>query len=179
MKFFNPSDIFDNIIQTVQQMPVEAFYFRRQIRRVDNYTEKYRKKLKKAVKRLPNKNEEKINRIERKLTQAFSKKRELIERFREAIKSHMVFFRKLNELTNNTINVGEMALKVNCANVVKVSSQTDDDGIYCSCKSKAQGNMIMCANPYCEIRWYHFKCVGILKASKTQWKCSRCVAESG
>ena len=45
---------------------------------------------------------------------------------------------------------------------------------YCTCNGFFDSAMIGCANPECQVKWYHFKCVGITKAPKGSWYCSDC-----
>lgn len=55
MKFFNPTDIYDNIIRTIQQFPMEVYYFKRHTERIDAIISKYQIRLTKLIKKLPKK----------------------------------------------------------------------------------------------------------------------------
>jgi len=38
--------------------------------------------------------------------------------------------------------------------------------LYCFCQVEEYGNMIMCDNPSCKYIWFHYGCVGIVRAHK-------------
>lgn len=45
----------------------------------------------------------------------------------------------------------------------------------CVCQIKKRCRMIECDNPYCEIRWFHFSCVGLKKVPTDWWYCPKCL----
>ncbi|OQS55471.1 Ing5 [Ecytonucleospora hepatopenaei] len=177
MKFFSPGDIYDNLLQTIQQFSMETYYYKRQTKKVDLVIDKYKNKLKKAMAKLPKKNEKSLERIKRRLTEMFENKKNLVEGLEESIKKHKLFFDKLNSLSNYSVSTNDILLRSKSPMVVKVNNESTDNRIYCSCGGKAYGNMIRCDEEECDIGWYHYKCIGILKTPKSPWKCSRCVGK--
>ncbi|KAM7310280.1 hypothetical protein ISCGN_007193 [Ixodes scapularis] len=60
------------------------------------------------------------------------------------------------------------------ASTAAVSHQPNSDPKYCVCGGPEEGSMIACDNENCTIGWFHFKCVGVKKASrKKTWFCTR------
>lgn len=175
MKLFSPSDIYDNIIQTIQQFPMEVFYFKRQTIRIDAVIEKYNGKLNNLIKRLPKVNEKKVKKVQKRLNKAYEQKNELVSVLKKTLDKHMKLFDKLNNLSNDVVDKNKMDLATKFPMVVKVKDNTKDNKLYCTCMNKAYGNMIRCNNEGCEIGWYHYKCVGFMKTPKQAWVCSRCI----
>ncbi|CAN7988021.1 unnamed protein product, partial [Ixodes pacificus] len=56
-----------------------------------------------------------------------------------------------------------------------VQKQTYENGgnedVYCLCDEPEYGKMVMCDNPQCIRKWYHFACIGMKKAPQGQWLC--------
>jgi len=46
--------------------------------------------------------------------------------------------------------------------------------IYCSCREIAYGDMICCENEACDVEWFHYGCVGLIKVPKGKWYCKPC-----
>jgi hypothetical protein len=71
-----------------------------------------------------------------------------------------------------------------------VSVDTEGDGpdrerdpnepLYCTCDRVEYGYMINCTKPECPIKWFHFRCVGLSRATTptSPWFCSNCVSET-
>ena len=178
---FNTGDFNDSMLQTVQQFPMVIFYYKRQIKRIDVLINKYNEKLERMIKKLPRRNESKIKKLEKNFEKAFREKKELLTFLSESLEKHLSYFNELNNMSGNQINTPLIEYEVRdkntlnkCQMTLKVEGEAENK-IYCTCMNKARGNMIRCNNETCEIGWYHFKCVGLLKAPKQTWTCSRCV----
>ena len=53
-----------------------------------------------------------------------------------------------------------------------------EEKIWCLCKKPENGWMVECCNEAnCEVRWFHFDCVGLKTAPKGDWYCPRCIIE--
>lgn len=48
---------------------------------------------------------------------------------------------------------------------------------YCICNQVAFGDMIACENEDCPTEWFHYKCVNLYKAPKSNWLCPNCTYE--
>ncbi|KAH3900178.1 uncharacterized protein SCDLUD_003149 [Saccharomycodes ludwigii] len=68
--------------------------------------------------------------------------------------------KQINKIIKNTINSS-------------TSREDDDNRLYCICKKPSEGRMIACDNQNCKIEWFHYKCVKISRAPRTQWFCSK------
>lgn len=55
-----------------------------------------------------------------------------------------------------------------------------DEPIYCTCKRVEYGYMVNCTKPDCSIKWFHFRCVGLSRATTptSAWYCSTCLTET-
>jgi len=49
-----------------------------------------------------------------------------------------------------------------------------DQEIYCICKTPSSGQMIFCEGKNCEIKWFHFECVGLTEEPIGNWFCINC-----
>lgn len=54
------------------------------------------------------------------------------------------------------------------------TNNTEEEQVYCKCKSGAYGDMIGCDNKKCPIQWFHYGCVGIKEKpdNSQHWYCS-------
>ena len=43
---------------------------------------------------------------------------------------------------------------------------------YCWCGGGDIGRMVACDNPNCNITWFHFKCLGLVRKPRGEWYCS-------
>ncbi|XP_064463712.1 uncharacterized protein LOC135374721 [Ornithodoros turicata] len=56
-----------------------------------------------------------------------------------------------------------------------VSSVTENSSnTFCYCNGGDVGKMILCDNPLCEKKWYHFSCINLKRAPKGEWYCDSC-----
>ena len=53
--------------------------------------------------------------------------------------------------------------------------ESDDvSTLWCYCSQPSFGDMIMCDNDKCTIKWFHFECLRIRCAPKGKWYCPLC-----
>ncbi|ORD99303.1 ING4 [Hepatospora eriocheir] len=172
---FTTTDIFDNIIQTIQRIPSETYYFKRQKMRVDDLIKTYMIKLDKMITKLPKVNSKKLKKFKSKLERLFKVRKELLNDFQECLKKHIEDYNKLCEIADRKIlpkqlkNIGESRLVIRIKEKQEVSSDT-----FCTCNDIAYGQMICCDNIHCDISWYHFKCVGLHSIPNEGWICHNC-----
>ena len=50
----------------------------------------------------------------------------------------------------------------------------DYDKVWCYCNQPSHGEMILCDNKSCQIKWFHCDCLRIRKIPKGSWKCPSC-----
>ena len=49
-----------------------------------------------------------------------------------------------------------------------------NEPLYCLCRQPAHGLMMGCDNSECQIRWFHFECVGLNTKPTRKWYCPSC-----
>lgn len=54
-----------------------------------------------------------------------------------------------------------------------------DEPTYCTCKRVEYGHMVECAKQDCPFKWFHFRCVGLTRATTptSPWCCANCITE--
>ena len=55
-----------------------------------------------------------------------------------------------------------------------VRPDPNDYDLYCNCRRKSSGNMILCDNINCRVGWFHYKCVKLIIPPKYDWFCPNC-----
>ena len=55
-----------------------------------------------------------------------------------------------------------------------VDSDSDKENLYCVCRSQTSRRMIACDNHLCNYQWFHYRCVGIIRAPAGSWYCHQC-----
>ena len=55
-----------------------------------------------------------------------------------------------------------------------VEDNEDYDKVWCYCNQPSYGEMILCDNKSCHIKWFHCDCLRIRKVPKGIWKCPSC-----
>lgn len=56
----------------------------------------------------------------------------------------------------------------------QTNENVENEDVYCLCNGPEYGKMVMCDNPQCKRKWYHFACIGMKKAPQGQWLCKDC-----
>ena len=59
-------------------------------------------------------------------------------------------------------------------NEVESDEGDDTSRLWCYCNQPSYGNMIMCDNKACTIKWFHFDCLRIRSPAKGKWYCPSC-----
>jgi hypothetical protein len=55
-----------------------------------------------------------------------------------------------------------------------VASIDPNEPIYCTCRRVSFGDMVACDNEDCDIEWFHYSCVNLLKKPRSEWLCPMC-----
>lgn len=58
-----------------------------------------------------------------------------------------------------------------------ISSDNEEEQLYCTCQRVSFGNMVACDNPDCQYEWFHYECVGLKEPPVGKWFCPTCVAQ--
>ena len=53
-------------------------------------------------------------------------------------------------------------------------SDEDPTKLWCYCNQASSGEMIMCDSKKCNIKWFHFSCLGLAGKQKGKWYCPSC-----
>ncbi|CAP37645.2 Protein CBR-ING-3 [Caenorhabditis briggsae] len=66
----------------------------------------------------------------------------------------------------------------------RTHQETDDEDEgdqrrWCFCDEKSYGEMVRCDNPDCNLRWFHYPCIGMVEPPVGTWFCPRCVVKTG
>ena len=62
---------------------------------------------------------------------------------------------------------------VSKANVEGASNKQEEE-LWCFCSQVESGKMILCDNDDCDIKWFHYLCLGISCAPRGKWYCPDC-----
>lgn len=169
----NIFELLDHMLEYIHDYPHKAGHYNRSIlANISKYKLKYKKYLKKYLKSLKKdrSSEKKLKISNKKLNNILNKKIENTKKMIDFTNKIINEFRLLVELHEIPISL-ELPQISNTPNVIKTE---DGGGVYCECRSNAQGDMILCDSVKCKIKWFHFKCVGITAAPKGSWYCSEC-----
>ena len=64
-------------------------------------------------------------------------------------------------------------------NNTDLKDEDENDDMWCFCGRPTFGEMIACENPSCACLWYHYQCVGLVKAPAGTWYCPDCLQIPG
>jgi len=172
-----PMDIFDNMLESIQQFPMECSNFERHIKRLNKDQHKYSTRFDRLILKLISPDDTKFTKLCKKLRRIRKRKLELVESFQRAIGKQQQRLEELVRISNiDTQNFNFSPLEGTTCSVIKLSEIPQGNSKYCICNDKAYGLMICCENPGCPIKWHHFRCVDLLATPKVQWLCPKCSA---
>lgn len=170
-----PMDIFDGILEKVQQFPLDSNNFERHLKRLNRSYDQYKQKFERLVSKLVQPSNRKFVKVKSKLKRCIHKKVEVTERYEKQIADLITYLDEMIKISGIAISFSP-ALGKGPA-IIKISSDSTGNKKYCICNSSAYGTMICCDNPSCPVKWYHFKCANITTPPKDEWKCLRCRSE--
>lgn len=55
-----------------------------------------------------------------------------------------------------------------------IEDQDQDHTLYCLCNRESAGDMVACDNLKCPKEWFHYGCVGLVRAPRGKWFCPLC-----
>ncbi|KAH9411431.1 hypothetical protein HK407_05g09490 [Ordospora pajunii] len=170
-------EVFDTMLEEIQQLRLDAIYFSRSTQRAEQRIERLKKKRKeyeeqfvhtptekyikrigkccRMIKRLLDENCESSRMLESAVSELKCKCEALCVDMEEPFDLHDPSITS----TSCIVNAGEMSM---------------DGRLYCKCNRPAFKNMIMCGKHGCSTKWFHYECVGISSMPKTEWICSEC-----
>lgn len=171
-----PMDIFDTLLESIQQFPLECNNFERQTKRLTKDQDKYTKIFEKLSFKLVSPQDKKILKTRRRLTKTLKKKLKITNNFHDFVNKHLERLQKLISISSidpSILNIHP--IKGIGPSTIKVSDIPVGKKKYCLCGERAYGMMICCDNPGCITKWFHFRCVNIHSPPKSMWKCPNCL----
>lgn len=171
-----PMDIFDSMLESIQQFPLECNGFERRIKRLNKDHFKYSKQLDRMIVKLLPLENKRMLKTKKRLKHIIKKKLKLVDKFQHVIEKQQQKLTELVQISNlDPSKFNFSPLTGNVPAVIKLDNTPLGTMKYCVCGDKAFGNMICCDNPTCAIKWYHFNCVNLTSVPKTAWKCAKCI----
>lgn len=171
-----PMDIFDSMLESIQQFPLECSYYERNIKRLCKDQAKYSHIFDKLIQKMVSLDDPRFLKIQRKIKKTLKKKIELTNKFQSTIEKQQQKLEELIKISSvDLTNFNFTSLTGNCVSMIKLSDTPKGNNKYCICNDKAFGNMICCDNPSCSVKWYHLKCANLLLVPKGSWTCSKCL----
>lgn len=170
-----PMDIFDSMLESIQQFPMECNSFERNIKRLHKDHFKYSTRLDRLILKLVPPNDPRLLKLRRKLKNVIKKRLSVTSNFQNAITKQQQRLEELVRISNlDLMNFNFLALPGTACAVIKLNDIPQGNRKYCICNDRAFGFMICCDNPACATKWHHFKCVNLLSPPKTTWICPKC-----
>lgn len=175
-----PMDIFDNMLESIQQFPLECNNYERHIKRLNRDCSMYSSRIQKMIYKLISPNEKKFIRMKKKLLKTIQKKIALTENFQFTVEKQQQKLEELVKISNldpSLFNFNPLEGHTNAImkfDNIKTSEYMEKTKKYCICNDKAYGQMICCENPSCAVKWHHFKCVNLSTVPKIVWRCPKC-----
>ncbi|KRH93340.1 Chromatin remodeling protein, contains PHD Zn-finger [Pseudoloma neurophilia] len=173
-------EIYDILINKLDTFPLDMQFHITNIQRLDNkiirYNKKYENYFKKCLNLSSKEYFEKIKHIN-KCLKDFSKEREYSMKIVTNILKDV--FNTMDSLISDDLKE-TVSVPFRNASILKTQLEKKDipknikQPTYCVCKDPAYGDMIRCDGADCKILWFHFGCMKICNAPKTNWYCMNC-----
>lgn len=170
-------EIFDKMLEEVQQLRLDANYFAKSTSRIDTRINKMKMRCRRYEKRFMRRSSE---RRMKKVVKCHG----IIKGLLKGVNDNIVVFkdvvhelkRKCEYLCSRAetpFNLTEPSItNINC--VVNAGEIVDDGILYCKCNRPGFGNMIACDFVGCKTGWFHCECVNATGSLKVPWVCSDC-----
>lgn len=169
-------EIFDRMLEEVQQLRLDANYFSKSTSRIDAKVAVLRRRCKKYEERLmrgpSEKYTERIFRCHSMIKKLLSKRHTDFDVFRSVVHGLKQKCESLCDGTDAPFCFKEPSISnMNC---LVNAGDGGGDTLYCKCNRPAFGNMIACDSSECKVGWFHCECVGFGGSSKMTWICMEC-----
>lgn len=172
-----PMDIFDSMLESIQQFPLECNTYERENKRLAKDQDKYTKIFERLAFKLTAPEDKNFLKVKKRLSRTIKRKIKITEKFEEFISKHLERLQELIHISSIDLTILNInPLESNGPAVIKVGDTPAGSKKYCSCGDHASGMMICCDDPGCVTKWYHFKCLNMQIAPKTTWKCPKCLS---
>lgn len=167
-------DVFDSMLEKIQQFPLDANSFERHLKRLDKSHNRYRTVYERLVSRLVSPENERYVKIATKIKRCLHRKMKVTKKFEGRVSKLLGSLKEMAKMAN--IDLSIVQLHGNGTSVVRINGTSSGSRKYCSCGGRASGTMVCCDNPKCEVKWFHAKCMSLTPMPKEGWKCPKCSA---
>ncbi|CAD25828.1 DNA-binding domain [Encephalitozoon cuniculi GB-M1] len=170
-------EVFDKMLEEVQQLRLDAIYFTKSTSRMDRRVEKLRRRCRrykeKFVRRPLEKYAKRIDKCHKAVKRLLRNSSCSAGAFREVIHGLKRRCEELCSKAGVSFNLeGPLVPDMNC--IVSVGEMGGSERLYCKCNRPAFKSMIACDSLDCKREWFHFECVGISGPPKMSWTCPEC-----
>lgn len=166
-----PSDLYDLMLETIQQFPLEANCFERDVTRNNKEYQLYLKAYRRVLRRMPNPKSHKYRKAHKKLEKTLEERKKIIKRYNEQINKHLETIKEYNK-------VNEVGIRVEPFEELKVAAIKVDEcetkKRCCICQLSPARIMIRCGNELCNVKWYHMNCMDLSEVPTESWRCNKC-----
>lgn len=170
-------EIFDKMLEEVQQLRLDANYFAKCTSWTDVRLARMRRRCRKYEERLMRRLSEKcvarIAKCHRAMKKLLRSKQGSIETFGHVVHGLRSRCEELCAMAETPLDLEEPSIaNVNC--VVNVGENADGNALYCKCSQPAFRMMIACDSPGCSVGWFHCECVNASASLRSAWICAEC-----
>lgn len=165
-------DIYDTMLGSIQQFPLDANYFERRIRRANRTYARYLAAYTRILRHMPPSTHRPLVAARRRLERCIGRKQRIIGRFLECINEQMTRLEEHNRISGSVLALRR--LQPSGAAVLRTKENGVLESKICVCNSNDGGMLVCCDSPACQTRWHHCKCVGIVNPPAAGWTCEKC-----
>lgn len=165
-------DIYDSMLDSIQQFPLDANYFERRIKRINKTYARHLAAYTRILQRLPQDTHRSFAAAKHRLERCIDRKQKIIKKFLECIDRQTRHLEEYNKISGDVLAPG--VLHPSGSSVL----QTKENGVLeskiCVCNSTDGGTIICCDSSACQTRWYHCRCVAVTSVPADGWLCEKC-----
>lgn len=165
-------DIYDSMLDSIQQFPLDANYFERLMHRINKRIERYTAAYTRALQKMPLPTSKAYEQISKKLEGCIRKKMKIIKKYRHCVEQQLKNLEEYNKISSSPLTIKEPVPEGTA--VLKLKDCAVLESKSCICNSTDGGTMVCCDSPDCAIRWYHLRCVGLGAVPGDGWICKKC-----
>lgn len=104
-----PMDLYDNMLDSIQQFPLDANCFERSIKRLNKTYARRMAKYQKILERMPEPGHRPFVVAQRRLEQCLKQKKKIIRKFMQRIKCQLVNLEEYNRMNGSTLQLKRLA----------------------------------------------------------------------
>ncbi|KAI4293116.1 hypothetical protein PAPHI01_2390 [Pancytospora philotis] len=165
-------DIYDNMLNSIQQFPLDANYFERRIKRAKKRHSYCLAKFRKILRQIPNHDADAYMRVQKRLARCIKQKIKIIKKFMRCLGTQIGNLEESDKLSGCLLNIKKLA--PDGCSLVRIKEEVPLASRVCACKTNDGGLLICCDAPDCTVRWYHYKCMGLSAVPTGRWYCEKC-----